>query len=231
MELRLRHKKKIFFSIIGLPRSGTTLVSNIFNSCTNAFSISEPHWAFMRFKNNLSFGKIEKDFKPYWNNDIINILPALNTFLHQEKYDVGGFKETYNSTSKRINYITDELINIIIFVYRNPLYCFNSQKKENPCQNVKALISEYNKFTEFHDSVKQKTYTIDYEKVCEDKEKYLNIVFSDILKFDKIKLEKNNFILGDNKAHCSTDIGNAVKETNSLSSKEIEHIEKELKCT
>jgi hypothetical protein len=233
MELKLKSNKKIFFSIIGLPRSGTTLVSNMFNSFDNGFSISEPHWAFMKFRNRLRFGKIQEQFKPYWNNDLQNIIPSLKTFLQQENYNIGGFKETYDSNSKRILYPMNKLIDIMIFVFRNPIYCMNSQKKENQKHDINKLIDEYKKYIELYNQVKQnrKTFKIQYEDICSNKEDYFNKIFKDVFEIDKIELTKSKFILGDDRAHISTTIGNPVKQTTFLTPKEIEKIRSEIRCS
>ena len=111
----MKSEYKIKFIIVGLPRSGTTILSNYINSYNNAFCFIEPHWEFQRC-NTKRFFKDNKlkgihSFK-YYKKKKLPLNDAINKI--QKKYDIVGFKETYRSNIYRNfneNIPNDELIN------------------------------------------------------------------------------------------------------------------------
>lgn len=227
--MKVDTNKKILFSIIGLPRSGTTIINNIFNSLDNGFSISEPHWAYLHYRNNLRFGKINKLVNNNWNKNIDNLIPTFNKILNNSNYDIGGFKETYNSKSRRKNYITNELINLYIFVFRNPVYMINSQIKEGNKSTINEMIKEYNIFSNFYNKTSINdinTVLINYDEFCKSNIiSYLNYYFKSYFKvIGELEIKKSKFILGDNKAHISKKIQLPKNQTKFLNKNQIEKI-------
>lgn len=228
MKIRLKGNKKILFSIVGLPRSGTTIVNNIFNSFDNGFSISEPHWAYMRFRNRLKFGKIRKNMHKIWDNKIENIIPSLNEILQKERFIIGGFKETYSSKGNRIKYITDDLINLVIFVFRNPVYMINSQVKEG-AKNIDMLIGEYNDFSKYFNKIHINNFEsvlFNYDEFIESNHlAFLNYNFRNYFTIEgEFKIKRTRYILGDNKAHNSIAIQKPKNQTKFLDKEQIEKI-------
>ena len=122
--------EKTFISVVGLSSSGTTIVNNIFESMDNGFCISEPHWVLLTKPKKARFGKVGN--LNYVN--VPNIIPAIKEKLFNSLYDFGGIKETYRPFEARMKPIYELMLNqsnIVIFVFRNPIYLLNSYKAKN----------------------------------------------------------------------------------------------------
>jgi len=80
--------------IVGLPRSGTTLLASILNNHDDAICLVEPYLSWLSSKqvlppkDNLIFNHSQLSLPP---NDVINSL------VKSEKYRIVGFKETYRT--------------------------------------------------------------------------------------------------------------------------------------
>ena len=155
---------KIKIIVVGLPRSGTTVLSNYINSYKNAFCFIEPHWEFQLYKKK-SFFKDNKlkgiHFLRYYKNKERPLDNAINKI--QKRYDIVGFKETFRSSIyKNFNEIipNDELINDylknnyrLISIIRNPINVWNSYKSSNPpygswTADINCFIFSYKEFFE-----------------------------------------------------------------------------------
>ena len=94
MKLELKEKKVI--SVLGLPHSGTTIVSNTFNSMENGFCLSEPHWILLSNPKQLTFDKLG-----HFNfNGIDDIMSGIRKRITNDEFCFGGVKETYRPQDK-----------------------------------------------------------------------------------------------------------------------------------
>lgn len=138
------YKNKCLLAILGVPHSGTTLVNNIINSATNAFSISEPFWSLLCKIPTISCDKVDNLIFDKPQNILLQIRKRL---LQDDKYICGGIKETYRYKCKKMLPFYENIIkasDIIIFVFREPLSAFNALKKyQNKHASAQEFICNY----------------------------------------------------------------------------------------
>jgi len=233
--------KKMVFGITGMPRSGTTLVGNIFNSAENSFCFCEPHWIILRNeKEKLTFDKVNDfNFK-----DIGDIMPSVERTVRScGEYDLGGVKETWSSSRpESFEFVEKYNVDFLIFVFREPKSFYNRMKffstieKNNlDPSNVDQFIYEYNLIydkVEYWKSRKP-TFVISFNKLCEksnNKEyivSYFNSMFNEFLYMDgEFELKKTNYHYGNPVAHSITEIKASKNDTDLLLDDEIYKIEK-----
>ena len=138
------------FAVIGLPRSGTTLLSNMLNSFDNSFCLSEPHWAKILNPNAFRLDKLSGHFSFQTNESLMS---ELQSFTKNSNYTCGGVKETYRiwqPASVMFPYNSQDL-SFIFFIFRDPLSVYNSAKKwggkyceiSNHVTNYTSLANDY----------------------------------------------------------------------------------------
>jgi hypothetical protein len=230
--------KNQILSVLGLPHSGTTIVSNFLNSMNNGFCLSEPHWILLSNPKQLTFDKVKNlRFK-----NVNDILPSIKKKLNNDdKFDFGGVKETFRPQDKNIKRHLDIIANrsdILFFVFRNPKFLYNSFKKlakninRNPMP-ISRLIPDYNNLYEVVKETKDKAVIIKLEDFCRAGNKNITKFVNDKAK-GKIKitgpfqLNKTNYKYGNNVANNSNTIKKPNTDLSLLSQSEIETINKEL---
>lgn len=122
------------FFIIGMPRGGTTILSNLFNSLEDGFCLGEPHWYyqstgrdFKKVRDNC-FGKMDAPLEDDF--EIKELLPWIEYRLEQGDYNLGGYKETWFVGHKELGPIIDwhkERVDFFLVVFRNPVKVHSSQ--------------------------------------------------------------------------------------------------------
>ena len=143
------------FIIIGLPRSGTTILSNYINSSDKAFCFLEPHWEYTQHQttNFFSDEKLKRlFFLKYRENESLPLDSAIKRI--EKRYEYTGFKETYRSDvyqSYDQNLPNSQLLQRyidrgykLIPIARNPLDVWNSLKRHNPSN--KGWTADLNDF-------------------------------------------------------------------------------------
>lgn len=212
-------KQKIL--IVGLPRSGTTIISNTINSLKNAFCFIEPHWE-KSLKGKVSFD--DKKLKwiwglDYYSGDALPLDHAITKILN--KYDLVGFKETFRSNiyeSFYKNISNQDLLfkyktagYKIIPIIRNPLNVWNSNKSFNPDKDSWAgrldlFIQNYCDFINFIKPLNP----IIFERFVQFPEKTLKEFGLDVP--NKIEIQSRKLKMGDVGARSSTKIEHKKKE-------------------
>ncbi|TXT66063.1 MAG: hypothetical protein BAJALOKI3v1_50063 [Promethearchaeota archaeon] len=198
------------FGILGLPNSGTSIVCNIFNSFENGFCISEPLRSLDSSLCHLRFDKLTGSIPPVYSS----IIPTINKLVkHSKKFKIGGLKETLqlNNCKYSNELIHNRLIDIIIFVFRDPLYHFNSICKQDVAN--KPTIRDYNKeyirLIEQYDKSRaiKPTYFLKYEELCEKKERYFCEFCGDMkMEYDDFTIKPTNYEMGHKIANKSIEI-------------------------
>jgi len=225
--MKIHSKNNLIFGIIGLPRSGTTLLSNIFNSYDNSFSLVEPKWV--------------KDYdNNYFTTDKISInidcdlVESVNNLVKiEKKYNIGCIKETFRIHQKEYTdyLISDNRIDSIIFIFREPISNFSSWKKTkwgSYYEDVDYFIECYKNLYQTYLDQKNK-HLIIYEKLCLDKNNYLNLIFKDFIFEDIQILKPTNFKFGDEKANSGGNIELPNSNISNLTIEEKEKINNSLK--
>jgi hypothetical protein len=225
--VRINLNNNIIFSIVGLPRSGTTLLSNIFNSYDNSFSLVEPKWVRDYDRNYFTTDKISINI----DSDLVE---SVNKLVKVEKkYNVGCIKETFRIHQKEYSdyLLKDDIIDSVIFIFREPVSNFSSWKKTkwgSYYDDVDYFIQCYNSLYQLYLNQKNKKLVI-YEKLCNSKLQYLNSIFTE-MKFDDIeKLKPTNFKFGDEKANLGGNINSPSFKDDNLTSEEKKRINNSLK--
>lgn len=208
--MKIKTKNKYFFGIVGLPRMGTTITNNLFNSYDNVISLSEPHWYNILNRNKENIKQTYNGINLSENSEVINILKS--HLLKNDDLNLIGVKETYRTHQKdSVNFIINNpKVDFIIVVIRNPYDVFNSWLRTGwggRYKIVENFINDYNDYYNFFKNYQGNTYFIKYEDLCNNSYTYLNKVFKNIFNFDEIKeITKTNYKLGDEKANLGGDI-------------------------
>lgn len=197
---------------IGLPKTGVTLLSQIFESSKNInflgrplISIFDEIWQSMIFDNNKKFKKKTILLK----NEIINSLSQnkKNVLLIEGISDVFFVLNSKKNFLKRLELLRKVLGNKvnfkIIFSIRNQSEFFISRYVESP-QFFQDYNNDWKNFKKFRDSLRKKKYSLkekkffnyfNYFKICSDlfkifDKKNVHIFLYEDLKFDKKKFAK-----------------------------------------
>ena len=205
------------FSIVGIPRSGTSIVNTVFNSLENGFSISEPISGMFDDPSTVTSGKSNFQVKtnPY------HMFRELNEhMIFSKEYDLAGIKEVFDPNRDAIDIISkSEYINFHVIIIRNPLNVFNSwfvcnwKDKFNKVEYLRFLYENLYSFykTEF---VNKPIFVINYDILIsyENKIDYLNKVFDGYIKFiDNFVLFDSKFSRGDPKGLTSISVDDTKK--------------------
>jgi hypothetical protein len=229
-------KPPLKFAIVGLPRSGTTILNKVLHSCKECFSASEPHWLYD------SEQAIDIDgFKEFFN---LQKKPSLKTLLPyyfawaetEQNYNAIGVKETFRTFNIRAIKAVSKLdLDFILVTNRNPRYVFGSWKSMT---NWHAAFPQYNLVDWFIEhtlalerwlekiSSQKRCYIVDYLQFCKDPLSYLNLLLEGhIMMHGPLNLANNEFVYGDKNANQKTRTINLSTKQPNLSSEEEEKIE------
>ena len=225
--------RKSILSVLGLPHSGTTIISNTFNSMDNGFCLSEPHWIFLSNQKALTYDKVN-DLK--FNNPVEILSNIKNRINIDDKYDFGGVKETYRPQDPKMNSFFDSILinsDIMIIVFREPKALYNSFKKlsGNPMP-LDRLFFDYNKLYSLANSIENKVIICleDFSNAGnEGAINYINKKSNNMFTISgQFNLKKTNFKYG----NAIANISNSLKPPNSdhslLTKNEIIKIDAEL---
>lgn len=209
-------KKEITkFLLVGLPRSGTTILANFIHSSKNAFCFLEPHWEYVFYKGSTKFLRDKKlrllfGLK-YFVDESLPLDKALDNI--SKKYSFCGIKETFRSDCY-LN-ISPDIVNsdllqrykdaryLLVPIIRNPLNVWNSFQRKNPVDgswpdSLDLFIENYCRFFSFiGDAV-----PVVFEKFVEDAASEFSKKVSFDLGVNKIKTRKSK--MGDRDAIDST---------------------------
>jgi len=218
-------KDKVFFSLVGLPRSGTTIFTNVLNSWDDTFCISEPIWTLIESPNSFKTGKIDITFSEY-----SKVLPELRKYLDESDYKFGGIKETYRDFDDPnpipfINKSTE--IDLKIYVLRDPACNFAGWKRRafKPIyNNVDVFIRNYNTIIRNiqHDRDKgMNTLVLQYECITPE---YILEKLRPYYKANSINLRPTGYVYGDQKANRSIEILPPNMDITALTNEEIDKL-------
>jgi len=233
------------FAVIGVPRSGTTLLCNIINSFDNSFCLSEPHWSKILSPKGFRLDKLAGAFKFESTNGLMG---DLKSFMDNSEYSWGGVKETYRiwqPESITLPYNSKDLA-FIFFIFRDPLSVYNSGKKWGGkyCHMpsfVKNYISLANDYlilkgidapapNLISGTVAAKSGVVPiglcYEDLCTGGIEYLKKQFllagiNIGLEYDgPFRIRATNYVFGDRSANKGGEIGRPVISKNNLTKQE-----------
>lgn len=225
----VKTKQKQFFVIEGLPRSGTTILTNIMNSFENSFCFSEPIWQLIQDPYNLKLGKLNNQI---WPNSLspYGVVKQLKNVLEDDMYSIGGLKETYRDWQSRcVDIVKDEDLDFRIFILRDPRYNFSGWKKTPfgpEYYDVNIFARNYLNFCDRID-MKSKlipTYVIKYENLCksDDPLSYLSSIIGDRISVSgDLNLTQTGYSYGDAKGNNSKSVSAPRTDTQNLTSHEI----------
>jgi hypothetical protein len=174
-----RNSRKIIYSLFGLPRSGTTLFAIFFNSFENGFCLFEPHWLYQREREKFAAGRSKITDKA---GDIEltsdpNFMRELADYLNrQEKFDLGGVKETFGVHYHQIaDLVTSFGCDFNLFIFREPLSLFEAWKRTgwgHPYTDPEFFVKNYRAF--FDKSKKRKeNISLSYQAFSDDPRDYM----------------------------------------------------------
>lgn len=212
--------KKLFFLILGLPRSGSTLLTNLINSQPTGFCASEPLWENENFHKVKTFGKILPPLDSLRTQDIPSFL---KNQLNTNNFTFGGYKETYRNW--QFDYLKPHINNdldFIIKIYRDPVQNFGSwKKKKNWGKQYDSATDFVTCYNNFKDITFKKVYNIQYEDILKGGIDYLNETLP--ISFSTEKITSYGFTYGDARANLSTNINPPLPNSN-LSVDELDYL-------
>ena len=226
---KVNTQEKQFFIIEGLPRSGTTILTNIMNSFENGFCFSEPIWQLIQDPFSLRLGKLNNKIWPT-SLRAETVVEQLKNVLRDDIYSIGGLKETYRDWQPEcVNMVLDSDLQFRIFILRDPRYNFSGWKKSpfgSEYYDVDIFARNYERFC---DRIKEKsqvtpTYVIKYENLCksDDTLSYLSDTFGDRLCITgSLHLKQTGYHYGDARGNSSSLISAPRETTDNLTSYEI----------
>jgi len=231
--MKVTNIKNKIISVLGMPHSGTTILSNTLNSMDNGFCLSEPHWTLQTKPFKLRFDKIDK----IPMTDANSVLGAIRARLeHNKVYDFGGVKETYRPRNAKMAKSIDKIVkesDIVFFIFREPKALMNNFKKiPGNHMPMERLLYVYNKLIETANGCDGAINVI-LEDFCDAGNKgvieYLNSRCGDLLTIEgDFNLKPTNYLYGDLVANNSTHIKKANRNFSRLSKQEIAIIDREL---
>lgn len=236
------NKKRI--SIIGLPRSGTTILANILNSLDDTVCLSEPLWTFFKYDRLRNVGKV--DFSNH-SKEYSDFLPSIYEIFKKSEYTNLCIKETCTSWHQESIEIIDETFptDYTIFIIRDPKTTYSSWKNmkwtygapvfaSGRNANIKYFINSFAMFNSYMDSViksNKNALILEYEKLAsEDGLTYLKEKLSGVFNVPlDLRLKKIENGIGDAKARVSTHIDKHRIECDNLTNSESIRCEQLLK--
>jgi hypothetical protein len=138
--MRSNLTKPLSYFILGLPRSGTTIVASFFNSLEDGLCLCEPHWYYANqgctpkeiVENCVS---PHKDYLTYNNNNMHDGFSIMSDLIlrNRELYNLVGYKETWKGDTFGRVLLTVHLLeaDFFIIVLRDPIECYQSQLRLN----------------------------------------------------------------------------------------------------
>lgn len=171
-------KEKVL--LVGLPRSGTTVVANYINSMERAFCFLEPHWESRGYGSTSFFNdpKLRWIFRLKFQEDAPLPLDAAVRRI-QRRYDLVGIKETFRGVHYSAydpDMPNEELLADyvaagyrLIPILRHPLAVWNSFRRYFPPQeawaaDLPSFIENYQRFYHFAGG----TDAVLYERFVQD---------------------------------------------------------------
>lgn len=135
MHTNLPYGTQLTYFILGLPRSGTTIVASLFNSLEDGFCLGEPHW-YVEAGHDIErvgpdcCGKVA----PLWDrakvSEVDAILPCfIRPAVVIGDYKLGGYKETWRDDplGRRLLERHIPKVDFFILVHRNGVEAWRSQ--------------------------------------------------------------------------------------------------------
>lgn len=182
MNIKLEHK--LFYSILGMPSSGTSIIQRFFSSLNDSHSLSEP----LTIKSKV----IRLEGLPMMT---VTGQPRMFISKYKElalsRYKLAGFKEVALWRPGHINRIelvikNLDLFDFTIFVIREPIENVNSILRRRGEFDHPDFIHILQSLTHFYNLVEstEKSYIIHYESFCQDPIGHINRQLGDILKIE-----------------------------------------------
>ena len=221
--MRTNLTEPMTYFIIGLPRSGTTIVASLFNSMEDGFCLGEPHWF---IKSQLEMGKnytipecidmcggkgifTSKDYAQMHCSDFL--LPNLIAYkLRTSSYLLGGYKETYRGDvlGMRMLALDSIVSDLVIIVLREPYEVHESQMRVNwPAEKWPLVKAEEGDAILRSFLVDDNVIPVEYNNFCANPIKTINTSLDGRFQVEgEPILKPSGWVYGDPQANQSTEV-------------------------
>jgi len=234
MKVISKHNENLFYSIIGLPGSGTTLMSRVMNSIDGSSSLSDP------LRSMISTLTNERLSEDNFEKPITNFMDGYITYAKSSKNEkILGIKEYFSPLPSRTNQKINTSVgrsDFIIFMLRDPLSNYNDWKRKVSQDKVKRYGNHiifklmYSQYLRTYEMIKNDTkcILIKYEDLCHNfSSEWLNEKFDGYLEFEgSLNGLKPLMGMGDIEAKSSYKINEPYYGIENLNPKEIMDISK-----
>jgi hypothetical protein len=175
MKTDLTEKRLMF--LLGVPRSGTTIVASLFNSLEDGFCLGEPHWYLKTgHEDTGAYGKVKEHCRPVEDPKLIietNIIPI----LQDTDYMLGSFKETWHrhhrADLRALLARNMSVIDHLIILFRDPILTLSSLRAHDWGElRPHHIVKDYYELDKL--ASHPKGIGLVFEDFCEGPLEYLN---------------------------------------------------------
>ncbi|HEX8912546.1 MAG TPA: hypothetical protein VF796_09315 [Humisphaera sp.] len=167
-------------AVIGLPRSGTTLVANVLHACRNGFCLVEPHWeALSRGSQATATAK----------TGLVALQPPgsiaceVRRVMRERGFDFAAVKETFRRDETAcVNGLLSDA-DAVLFVRRDPVATFASWRRQGWGPRYDDIGSFERNFVDLRSLASRMarhrpTFMISYERLCSDAARHVDAAFA-----------------------------------------------------
>lgn len=218
--------KRLFLTVTGLPRSGTTILCCLLNSLSNGFCISEPHNEFMMQGAIHSMDKLDDIVRPPSSyGEIASYIRTV--WKSNENFLIGGIKEVCQPKNGEYLYKRAvDVSDLTLLMVRHPVYTYVSARQMFGVQ-ADSFLRWHREMVSFYNSHVRRVVLLRYESFCKNPIAYLNDKLRRYFKIKgELKLVGATFQWGDQKAIRSTQIANTNRQRVFKEDKDVERVRK-----
>ncbi|CAG7581266.1 MAG: putative protein-tyrosine sulfotransferase [uncultured marine phage] len=243
MKIITDNKEKLTYSIVGLPKSGTSILTRAMNSIEGSTCLSQP----IRTMHSINLSNGMKNIHDYemMQQGTDNFLKGFDKYIKSNSdYKIGGTKEIFVPIKSRVSREVDKIFknrDFFIFIVRDPKANFARWKelKWSGEKLVKSIGFNADMFCNMYEELfevfhEMKMYKpcimVKYEDFCENfSSEWLNSKFKEYLQFEG-DLTELKPLVGSGNINCkqSTEILEPNKEYTNLTEVETELIDTRL---
>lgn len=216
MRTNLPFGSQLTYFILGLPRSGTTIVASFFNSLEDGFCLGEPHW-YVEAGHPLASvgpdccGKVASLWDMAKVESIDHILPCfIRPAVVIGEYKVGGYKETWRADPLGERLLEQHIpkVDFFVLVHRNANEVWRSQIKRGwPEQEWPFSRAVVGAVKLYETGNHPKAVSIEYDEFRVDPLRCVNRALAGRFEIEgPVALQPTGWVFGDPRANHSTEV-------------------------
>jgi hypothetical protein len=237
--MKLVLSQPMLIGILGLPRSGTTILANVINSMDNGFCAVEPIWFAVRQPAQQAVSGAKTGTFPL--RPIEQIPAALRSIRDAKGYAFAACKETYGlKRAGPVNILLAEC-DVFLAIFRDPVSTFSSWRTRQWAPpwdahyyDVNAFLADYRAFVELAHDPRRRVCRVKHESLFAGGVEYLNTVIPTLGRIEgtlTLAPMQISSAFGDRQAKFSAQLNAPALRRDGVTPAEIELIQRELQST